>query len=55
MSGLVFSSEELALHWRRLDDFEGAEYERARTAVQLDDGRNVTAHVYAVRDWTSAR
>lgn len=46
VQGLVFSSEELAAHWSRLDEFEGEGYERVQTSAQLGDGTLVRAHVY---------
>jgi gamma-glutamylcyclotransferase (GGCT)/AIG2-like uncharacterized protein YtfP len=48
--GLVFSSDELAAHWTRLDDFEGDGYKRVLTTAVLEDGRTVQAYVYALRD-----
>jgi gamma-glutamylcyclotransferase (GGCT)/AIG2-like uncharacterized protein YtfP len=47
--GFVFSSEELAPHWARLDEFEGDGYERVVTLVKLGDGTVVKAHVYALK------
>ena len=47
--GLVFTSEALARHWPRLDEFEGEGYERVTASVRLDDGQRVEAWVYAVR------
>jgi gamma-glutamylcyclotransferase (GGCT)/AIG2-like uncharacterized protein YtfP len=46
--GLVFSSDALAAHWARLDDFEGEGYERVPTSARLDDGTVVEAYVYAL-------
>jgi gamma-glutamylcyclotransferase (GGCT)/AIG2-like uncharacterized protein YtfP len=47
--GFIFSSEELAAHWARLDDFEGDGYERVVTSAVLENGRVVEAYVYALR------
>ncbi|HYG64287.1 MAG TPA: gamma-glutamylcyclotransferase family protein [Thermoanaerobaculia bacterium] len=46
VKGLLFSSERLAEHWARLDDFEGEGYERVLTAVKLEDGTAVGAYIY---------
>ena len=45
---LVFSSDDLAAHWARLDAFEGDEYERVQIAVDVG-GETVTAQIYALR------
>lgn len=44
--GLVFSSDELANHWARLDEFEGDGYERVITKTRLADGSVVDAFIY---------
>jgi gamma-glutamylcyclotransferase (GGCT)/AIG2-like uncharacterized protein YtfP len=44
--GLVFSSDELANHWARLDAFEGDGYERVIAKARLADGRVVEAFIY---------
>ena len=49
VEGLLFSSESLAEHWARLDEFEGDAYERVLTRVTLQDGSTVEAYVYALR------
>src|SRR4026208_769929 len=36
--GFVLSSEDLAAHWTRLDDFEGEGYRRVLTWATLEDG-----------------
>lgn len=48
ISGHVFTSDNLSNHWPALDDFEGEGYERVLTMVQLQDGENVEAYVYAL-------
>ena len=48
--GLLFTSEELGESWEHLDKFEGDGYERVLTPVQCEDGREVQAHVYVLRD-----
>ena len=47
--GFVFSSEELAAHWDRLDEFEGDGYERTITSVELINGTVVQAHIYVLK------
>ncbi|AHL75487.1 hypothetical protein CH92_10375 [Stutzerimonas stutzeri] len=49
IEGLVFSSDQLADHWERLDAFEGDAYMRTPAAVQLASGQTVEAYVYALR------
>jgi gamma-glutamylcyclotransferase (GGCT)/AIG2-like uncharacterized protein YtfP len=46
VEGFVFSSESLADHWARLDDFEGEGYERVLTRATLKDGTVVEAYIY---------
>ncbi|MDR0184200.1 gamma-glutamylcyclotransferase family protein [Lysobacter arvi] len=48
VNGLVFTSDELPAHWRRLDEFEGDGYIRVITTARLDDGTCVQAHVYSL-------
>lgn len=45
VDGLLFSSEQLADHWARLDEFEGIGYERVTVLAESKDGP-VEAHVY---------
>jgi gamma-glutamylcyclotransferase (GGCT)/AIG2-like uncharacterized protein YtfP len=44
--GFVFSSEDLARHWQRLDEFEGDDYERAVTTARVDGGGAIAAYIY---------
>jgi gamma-glutamylcyclotransferase (GGCT)/AIG2-like uncharacterized protein YtfP len=46
VGGLLFSSESLAEHWARLDEFEGDGYERVLTTATLKDGTMVDAYIY---------
>lgn len=46
VEGFLFSSESLAEHWARLDEFEGEGYERVLTTVKLEDGTAVDAYIY---------
>jgi len=55
VAGFVFSSEELDLHWERLDEFEGDAYERVVTLVALPGGEGVEAHIYVLRTSPEAR
>jgi len=52
VAGFVFSSEQLADHWPRLDAFEGDEYERVLVTVQLANEQDVEAYVYALKRGT---
>jgi gamma-glutamylcyclotransferase (GGCT)/AIG2-like uncharacterized protein YtfP len=49
VEGLLFSSESLAEHWARLDEFEGEGYERVLTTAKLSDGTRIDAHIYRLR------
>ena len=53
--GFIFSSEELAAHWARLDEFEGDGYERVVTSAELGDGTVVKAYIYALKGNSSAQ
>ena len=44
--GQVFESENLSDHWDAIDAFEGIEYERVLTKVELPDGTVIDAHIY---------
>jgi gamma-glutamylcyclotransferase (GGCT)/AIG2-like uncharacterized protein YtfP len=46
VQGFLFSSERLAEHWARLDEFEGEGYERVLTTAELEDGTAVDAYIY---------
>lgn len=49
VDGLLFSSNQLAAHWPRIDAFEGEEYRRMTVRVTLEGGEALEAQVYAVR------
>jgi len=49
VEGFLFTSEELAKHWTRLDKFEGEDYERVLTPVMLEKGTVVNAYIYQLR------
>ena len=46
--GFIFSSENFADHWARLDEFDGRAYERVLTVVKLADNGPVDAYIYAL-------
>ena len=50
VQGHLFTSEDLSAHWSVLDDFEGDEYRRESVNVGLEDGSEVEAYVYSLRD-----
>ena len=54
IDGLVFSSDELAMHWPRLDEFEGDGYERVLTSAKLQDGTVVAAYIYKLSSRSSS-
>jgi len=53
--GFVFSSDELPLHWDRLDAFEGEGYERVVATAELEDDTRVEAYIYALSSSVLAR
>ena len=44
----VLTSPELPRHWRRIDEFEGADYHRMPVTVELTDGTRVLAQIYRI-------
>lgn len=50
VEGWLLTADALVDWWERLDEFEGAEYQRVLTDVELDDGRTVQAWIYALAD-----
>jgi gamma-glutamylcyclotransferase (GGCT)/AIG2-like uncharacterized protein YtfP len=54
IQGLIFTSEELAAHWSRLDEFEGDGYERVLTSARLQDGASVAVYIYSLRSRSSS-
>lgn len=48
IEGFVLSSEALAAHWARLDEFEGDAYRRILADVRLGSGQTVKAYIYAL-------
>lgn len=49
VEGWLFSTDDLAAHWQRLDEFEGDGYRRVRVPAVREDGAVVTADVYVLR------
>jgi gamma-glutamylcyclotransferase (GGCT)/AIG2-like uncharacterized protein YtfP len=49
VDGFILSSDALENEWKRLDEFEGIQYERVATQAQLEDGQVVDAFVYQLR------
>lgn len=50
VKGLVFSSDDLANHWQRIDEFEGEGYQRVEIETTLADGEVLRAFVYALKN-----
>ncbi|NNC38515.1 MAG: gamma-glutamylcyclotransferase [Hyphomonadaceae bacterium] len=46
VKGLIFRSNDLPAHWQRLDDFEGADYQRVEIEAILDTGELITTFIY---------
>ncbi|MEQ5805994.1 gamma-glutamylcyclotransferase [Alteromonas sp. NFXS44] len=49
IDGQVFTSPSLDKHWQDLDDFEGEEYVRTETEIQLISGEKTKAFVYVLK------
>ena len=54
VEGYLFSSEALQAEWKRLDAFEGGQYERVHVDVHLADDQVVKAYVYQIRQGDGA-
>ena len=48
VEGFVFSSKALENHWAMLDEFEGEGYERVLVTVNMQNGTQLDAYVYAL-------
>ncbi|WP_049237751.1 gamma-glutamylcyclotransferase family protein [Moraxella canis] len=48
VQGWLLSSDELDVHWERLDAFEGTAYQRERIMTTIQTGECVSAYVYAL-------
>lgn len=52
--GMLVSSDELRKHWERLDQFEGAGYQRVLTPVSLANGETTPAYLYVLAGSSAA-
>ncbi len=50
VEGYLFSTEKLEQNWQMLDEFEGMQYERVQTEVQLATGEPTTAWTYVMKE-----
>lgn len=48
VEGYVFESPLLEKLWRQLDQFEGDDYRRVLSLVELEDGKSIEAYVYVI-------
>lgn len=48
VEGLIFSSDKLPDNWSMFDEFEGEGYQRVTVTVELADGNNTDAQIYAL-------
>jgi gamma-glutamylcyclotransferase (GGCT)/AIG2-like uncharacterized protein YtfP len=46
VEGDVLISDQLIHHWARIDEFEGFQYQRVRTDVELESGELIRAWIY---------
>ena len=49
VEGFLFSSDYLADHWPKLDEFEGEGYERVPVTVRVNRTKHIAAFVYALK------
>ena len=50
VKGWLLVSAGLADQWSQMDEFEGEEYLRTEAPIELDDGTETTAWIYALRE-----
>jgi len=50
IDGYIFSSKNLSKNWKKLDDFEGAEYLRILSKVTLENGNFIDAYIYTLKN-----
>lgn len=50
VNGQLFTSADLPGFWSELDHFEGEAYRRVVTVLRLQDGAELQAHVYVLRE-----
>jgi gamma-glutamylcyclotransferase (GGCT)/AIG2-like uncharacterized protein YtfP len=46
IEGFLFSSNEISKHWKKIDDFETAMYQRVLTTVFLENKTKIVAYIY---------
>jgi gamma-glutamylcyclotransferase (GGCT)/AIG2-like uncharacterized protein YtfP len=49
VEGFVLYSDALGPEWKRLDEFEGDQYQRVASQAQLEDGQVVEVYVYQLK------
>ena len=49
VKGWLLVSAGLADQWQQMDEFAGEEYLRTEARIELDDGTETTAWIYALR------
>ena len=49
VEGFLLTSEALTNEWKRLDEFEGDQYERVLAQIELDCGQVVQAFIYQLK------
>ena len=50
IKGYVFSSDNLEIHWDKLDEFEGEEYKRVLIKVKTEDKKTIDAYIYVLKE-----
>ena len=50
VEGYIFSSVYLSSFWEKIDEFEGDEYQRTLSQVQLNTGEVMQVHVYSLAE-----
>ena len=49
IEGFILFSDELPVNWKRLDDFEGEEYQRILAQFKLENGEVGIGNIYALK------
>ena len=52
ITGHIFTSPNLYLHWARLDAFEGDNYKRVKTVAKTSNGNECNVFVYVINPLT---
>ena len=50
IDGFLFISNQINAHWSELDAFEGEEYQRVQTIVELVNGSKEEAYIYVLKE-----